>query len=54
MFIRPIEAYLTYHAYSEFIIYPYSSSFEKEAWNKMELDTMAQEMQQAIAVRTRF
>jgi len=45
------KAYLTYHAYSEFIIYPYSSSFEKEAWNKMELDTMAQEMQQAIATK---
>ena len=27
-------AYLTFHAYSEFIIYPYSSSFAAEAHNK--------------------
>ena len=47
------KAYLTYHAYSEFIIYPYSSSFEAEAYNKMELDTIAQEMQRAIKV-TKF
>ena len=30
-------AYLTYHSYSQFIIYPYSSSYEAEAHNKAEL-----------------
>ena len=30
-------AYLTYHAYAEVMIYPYSSSYEMEAWNKQEL-----------------
>ena len=39
-----IQAYLTYHAYAEFIIYPYSSSYEAEAKNKAELEEVAQEM----------
>lgn len=37
-------AYLTYHAYSEFIIYPYSSSYSAEAHNKGELDMVASQM----------
>ena len=41
-------AYLTYHAFSEFIIYPYSSSNEAEAKNKQELENLAFKMQTAI------
>ena len=41
-------AYLTYHAFSEFIIYPYSSSYEAEAANKDELNDLAGEMQSKI------
>ena len=41
-------AYLTYHAYSEFIIYPYSSSYEAEAGNKDELHLLAGKMQTYI------
>ena len=43
-------AYLTYHAYSEFIIYPYSSSYQAEAQNKAELDMLALEMTNNIQV----
>ena len=50
--IKNAKAYLTYHAYSEFIIYPYSSSYEAEADNKMELASLAHEMQRAIKVTT--
>lgn len=39
-------AYLTYHAYSQFIIYPYSSSYQAEAHNKPELDAVAKKMAQ--------
>ena len=48
--VRNPVAYLTYHAYSEFIIYPYSSSFEMEAYNKADLAAVAQKMQAAIKV----
>jgi len=48
--IKNAKAYLTYHAYSEFIIYPYSYSRAAEADNKLELATLAQEMQRAIKV----
>ena len=41
-------AYLTYHAYSQFIIYPYSSSYEAEAWNKADLDFVAKAMVDTI------
>ena len=34
-------AYLTYHNYSQFIIYPYSSSYSYEADNKDELANLA-------------
>ena len=44
------KAYLTYHAYSEFIIYPYSSSYAAEAYNKVELNRLANDMQYAIKV----
>ena len=44
-------AYLTYHAYSEFIIYPYSSSYSAEAHNKGELDMVASMMVKNIQVR---
>ena len=44
------QAYLTYHAYSEFIIYPYSSSYQAEADNKAELDMLAQSMTTYIEV----
>jgi len=37
-------AYLTYHAYSEFIIYPYSSSYSLDAHNEGELDMVASQM----------
>ena len=43
-------AYLTYHAYSEFIIYPYSSSYAAEAHNKATLDQLAGQMVQKIKV----
>ena len=43
-------AYLTYHAYSEFIIYPYSSSYAAEAHNKGELDAVANLMVDNIEV----
>ena len=43
-------AYLTYHAYSEFIIYPYSSSYSAEAHNKGELDMVASQMVANIEV----
>ena len=43
-------AYLTYHAYSEFIIYPYSSSYSAEAHNKGELDMVASMMVANIEV----
>ena len=46
--MRLKKAYLTYHAYSEVIIYPYSSSYEYEAHNKEELDTLAGEMVKKI------
>ena len=42
--LENVEAYLTYHAWSEFIIYPYSSSYAKEANNKVELHAVAKEM----------
>ena len=45
-----ISAYLTYHAYSEFIIYPYSSSYAAEAHNKATLDQLAGQMVQGIKV----
>ena len=45
-----ILAYLTYHAYSEFIIYPYSSSYAAEAHNKATLDQLAGQMVQGIKV----
>jgi len=45
-------AYLTYHAYSQFIIYPYSSSYAAEAWNKVELDTVAKAMVDTISDTT--
>ena len=41
-------AYLTFHAFSEFIIFPYSSSTEAEAANKQELKNLAYKMQQSI------
>ena len=43
-----VKAYLTYHAFSEFLIYPYSSSHSKEAANKDELELVAQNMVSAI------
>ena len=45
-------AYLTYHAYSQFIIYPYSSSYAAEAWNKAELDSVAKAMVDKISDTT--
>ena len=43
-------AYLTYHAYSEFIIYPYSSSYSLDAHNEGELDMVASQMVANIEV----
>lgn len=44
------KAYLTYHAYSEVIIYPYSTSYAAEAWNKAELNSIAGKMSTNIKV----
>ena len=41
-------AYLTYHSYSQFIIYPYSSSYAAEAHNKAELHELAGKMSNKI------
>lgn len=47
--IENVQAYLTYHTYSEFIIYPYSTVRRDEAWNRDELDIVASKMVQAKA-----
>ena len=44
------RAYLTYHAYSEVIIYPYSTTYAAEAWNKAELNEVAGKMTDNIQV----
>ena len=46
--LTDVKAYLTYHSFSEFLIYPYSSSHSKEAVNKDELELVAQNMVSAI------
>ena len=45
---------MSYHAFSEVILYPYASSFGKEAMNKNELRDVAKEMQSAIYVGENF
>ena len=47
--IENVQAYLTYHTYSEFIIYPYSTVRRDEAWNRDELNIVASKMVQAKA-----
>ena len=49
--IKNVQAYLTYHTYSEFIIYPYSTVRRDEAWNRDELNIVASKMVQVKAFK---